>query len=49
MYKKVALNFLLNIIVHNSVQLDSNTANWTFKLHRVAYYVKTTKLSCDCY
>jgi len=39
----------VNITVHNSVPLNSNTANCAFIVHRVAYYVNTTKLSCDCY
>jgi len=50
-YKKLALNFLLaaNITVHNSVPLNSHTVNCAFILHCVVYYLKTTKLSCDCY
>jgi len=39
----------VNITVHNSVLLNSNTNNCAFILHCVVYYVETTELSCDCY
>ena len=42
-------NLPVTITAHNSVLLNSNTANCAFVLHCVVYYVKTTKLSCDCY
>jgi len=50
-FKKVALNILLavSITVHNNVPLNNNTASCAFILHCVVYYIKTTKLSCDCY
>jgi len=39
----------VNITVHNSVLLNSNTAYCAFILHCVVYFLKTTKLSCECY
>ena len=39
----------VNITVNSSVPLNSNTDNCAFILHRVAYNVKTSKLSFDSY